>query len=94
MAKTGTTLDITLDLQGREEVEQIKDYYIGRRVLLIHSFDANCPVSDFSKGTIVEVDDIGTLLCRFDSGIQFGILPDVDMFRELDQKELEEEYQR
>lgn len=87
-------LDVTLDVQGHKDIQIIKDYYIGRRVLLIHSEDEDSPIDDFSKGTVIEVDDIGTLLCRFDSGILFGILPDVDIFRELEENELIEEYRR
>ena len=48
-------------------------------------------VDDNTRGTVLTVDDIGTLHCDFDTGSMIGIIPGEDSFRKLTEEELAEE---
>ena len=48
-------------------------------------------VSDNTRGTVMAVDDIGTLHCQFDNGRSLGLIPGEDSFRKLTEEELAEE---
>ena len=41
------------------------------------------PVPAGTKGTVVAVDDIGTLHVKFDNGRALGICPEVDKFHKI-----------
>lgn len=72
--------------------ERYKEQYKpGTRILLLHMGSDPRPVPDNSKGTVIAVDDIGTIHCRFDCGRSLGVIPDEDSFRALTPEELEEE---
>ena len=49
------------------------------------------PIEDNTRGTVMTVDDIGTLHCDFDNGRSLGIVPGEDSFRRLTDEELAEE---
>ncbi len=49
------------------------------------------PIADNTRGTVIGVDDIGTLHCSFDNGRSLGIVPSEDSFRKLTDTELAEE---
>ena len=66
-------------------------YPPGTRVLLLHMGDDPRPVEDNMRGTVIGVDDIGTLHCDFDNGRRLGIVPGEDSFRKLTDEELAEE---
>ena len=36
-----------------------------------------------TKGTVIAVDDMGTVHCNFDNGRSFGICPEVDSFHKI-----------
>ena len=38
------------------------------------------PISPGTKGTVLMVDDMGTVHCAFDNGRQLGLVPVVDRF--------------
>ena len=48
-------------------------------------------VDDNTRGTVLTVDDIGTLHCKFDNGRTLGLIPSEDSFRKLTEEELAEE---
>ena len=48
-------------------------------------------VEDNTRGTVLTVDDIGTLHCKFDNGRTLGLIPSEDSFRKLTEEELAEE---
>ena len=48
-------------------------------------------VEDNTRGTVLTVDDIGTLHCKFDNGRSLGLIPSEDSFRKLTEEELAEE---
>jgi hypothetical protein len=59
--------------------------------MLLHMGDDPRPIEDNTRGTVVCVDDIGTVHCNFDNGRRLGLVPGEDQFRRLTQEELAEE---
>lgn len=51
-------------------------------------------VEDDTCGTVLAVDDIGTLHCHFDNGRSLGLIPGEDSFRKLTEEELAEEQEQ
>lgn len=76
---------------SRQAEQYKKDYPPGTRVVLIHMGADHNPISDNTRGTVIGVDDIGTLHCSFDNGRSLGIVPSEDSFRKLTDTELMEE---
>ena len=76
----------------RRQAERYKqDYPKGTRVLLLSMGNDPRPVEDNTRGTVMAVDDIGTVHCKFDNGRQLGLIPGEDSFRRLTQEELQTE---
>ncbi len=75
-----------------QKAERYKaSYPPGTRILLLQMGDDPHPIEAGTRGTVVAVDDIGTLHCHFDNGRQLGIVPGEDTFRKLTEEELTEE---
>lgn len=69
---------------SRGRIEFYKEHYPrGTRVLLDSMGDDPRPVPPGTKGTVVAVDDIGTVFVNFDNGRQLGICPEVDKFHKI-----------
>lgn len=66
-------------------------YPEGTRILLLHMGDDPRPVEDNMRGTVITVDDMFAIHCKFDNGRQLGIIPGEDSFRKLTDEELAEE---
>ena len=76
----------------RRQAERYKqDYPKGTRVLLLSMGNDPRPVEDNTRGTVMAVDDIGTVHCKFDNGRQLGLIPGEDSFRKLTREELQTE---
>ena len=74
------------------QAQRYKELYPkGTRILLLHIGDDPRPVEDDMRGTVMFVDDMSTVHCRFDNGRQLGIIPGEDSFRKLTDEELAEE---
>lgn len=58
-------------------------YPKGTRVRLDRMGDDPHPIPPGTKGTVVQVDDIGTIHCTFDNGRSLGIVPDEDSFHKI-----------
>ena len=67
------------------------EYPSGTRIMLLSMGQDINPVRNNTRGTVMAVDDIGTLHCRFDNGRSLGIIPGEDSFRKLTEEELAEE---
>lgn len=68
-----------------------EQYPPGSRVCLDGMGDDPYPVPSGTKGTVVTVDDMGTVHCEFDNGRSLGICPEVDSFHKIyEQTESEE----
>ena len=67
------------------------EYPSGTRIMLLSMGNDIHRVKDNTRGTVIAVDDIGTLHCNFDTGAMIGIIPSEDSFRKLTEEELAEE---
>jgi len=77
---------------SRERIRRLQrvNYTEGTRILLLHMEDP-WPVPDNTRGTVDHVDDAGQIHCRFDDGRYLAVVPGVDRFRRLTEKELSDE---
>lgn len=66
-------------------------FHPGDRVILIHMNDDPFPVPDGTRGTVMHVDDAGQVHVRWDTGSGLAVIPGVDDFRHLTEKEFTEE---
>ena len=74
------------------KAKDVKEKYPeGTRIVLLYMSDPFSPIDPQTRGTVLSVDDIGTLHCRFDNGRHLGVVPGEDSFRKLTAAELEEE---
>ena len=75
----------------RRRAQMIKDRYpAGTRIMLLHMGNDPNPIAPNTRGTVVAVDDIGTVHCDFDNGRSLGIVPGEDTFRTLTAEEIAE----
>lgn len=73
----------------RWQAERAKKMYPpGTRIELISMNDPYSPVPRGTRGSVVVVDDIGTLHMKWDNGQSLGIVPGEDSFRVLAQDEI------
>ena len=79
------------DRLHRQAQRYKQEYPAGTRIQLLHMGNDPRPVEDNMRGTVVAVDDIGTIHCKFDNGRQLGIVPGEDSFRALTEAELTQE---
>ena len=69
---------------SRETVERLKQQYpVGTRIVLRKMEDFQAPPIG-TKGTVQGVDDIGSLLVKWDNGRTLGIIVGEDEFKVLD----------
>ena len=69
---------------SRETAESIRrEYPAGTRVELIRMDDAQAPPAG-TKGTVLGVDDTGSLLMRWDNGSGLNVVYSEDLVRKLD----------
>ena len=65
--------------------EQLRSTYpAGSRIVLVQMGDDPRPVPPGTKGTVVAVDDMGTVHCLFDNGRRLGLIPGEDVFRKIE----------
>jgi hypothetical protein len=66
------------------ELQNLKTKYpVGTRIELVEMDDIQSPQPG-TLGTVIGVDDIGSLLVRWDNGSGLNLLPEIDHFRKLD----------
>lgn len=76
----------------RRKTEYLKKVYpCGTRIVLNSMGDDPRPIESGTRGTVVVVDDIGTVHCEFDNGRSLGLIDGEDDFRTLTAQELAEE---
>lgn len=69
---------------SRGRIEFYKEHYPrGTRVQLDSMSDDPRPIPSGTKGTVVAVDDVGTVHVNFDNGRSLGICPEVDSFHKI-----------
>ena len=65
----------------KKVVQMYKEIYKkGTRVECISMDDHYCPIAPGTKGTVVMVDDIGTIHMKWDNGRTLGLVPGEDQF--------------
>ncbi len=63
-----------------KRVQRIKDRYkVGTRIRLIRMDDIQAPPPG-TEGTVTGVDDVGSILMRWDNGCGLNIVPEEDEF--------------
>jgi len=68
-------------------VEFYKNAYpSGTRIQLDNMGDDPNPISSGTKGSVICVDDMGTLHCKFDNGRSLGMCPEVDSFHKIEEQ--------
>lgn len=68
-------------MNNRRQVERIKEKYpIGTRIELLSTMDDIQGVERGTKGTVVGVDDMGTIHMKWDNGRGLGLIPGEDNF--------------
>ena len=67
------------------------EYPSGTRIMLLSMGEDMHRVEDNMRGTVIAVDDMGTLYCKFDNGRAPGLIPREDSFRKLTAEELADE---
>lgn len=76
-----------MQMMERACVRSYKENYPkGTRVQLDSMGDDPRPVPPETKGTVVAVDDIGTVFVVFDNGRQLGICPEVNRFHKISEQ--------
>lgn len=71
-------------MNNRKQVERIKERYpIGTRIELLSTMDDIQGVEKGIKGTVIGVDDIGTIHMKWDNGRGLGLIPGEDNFKVL-----------
>lgn len=65
----------------KEFVKRLKEEYPkGARIVLDYMSNDPRPIDSGTKGTVICVDDIGTVHCNFDNGRRLGLIPGEDSF--------------
>jgi hypothetical protein len=78
-------------LNNRNQVEKIKKMYpAGTRIELLSTMDDQQGVEKGTKGTVILVDDIGTIHMKWDNGRGLGLIPGEDNFKVLSRPQEEE----
>ena len=69
---------------SKETVERIRaEYPVGSRVELVRMDDVQAPPPG-TKGTVLGVDDIGSLLMKWDNGSSLNVVYGEDIVHKLD----------
>lgn len=76
-------------LRRQAEINK-KLYPVGTRIEMDHMNDPFAPIPNGTKGTVVLVDDFGTLHMRWDNGRTLGINTDEDSFHVITGEEQDE----
>lgn len=76
---------------NRKRIESIKQRYPeGTRICVDSMGDDPRPIESGTKGTVIWVDDIGTVHCNFDNGRRLGLIVGEDSFHVIQQEEVQE----
>lgn len=76
---------------NRKRIESIKQRYPeGTRICVDSMGDDPRPIEPGTKGTVIWVDDIGTVHCNFDNGRRLGLIVGEDSFHVIQQEEVQE----
>lgn len=69
-------------ITNKAQVDRLKNQYpSGTRIEPLSSMNDIQPIESGSKGTVIAVDDIGTIHMRWDNGRGLGLIPGEDHFK-------------
>ena len=69
-------------------INAVREKYSPGTVIIVDEMrEERYPVPPGSKATVRFVDDIGTINCAFENGRQLGVLPDIDEFHRMEEKD-------
>lgn len=72
-----------MDDTSRQRLKVLRTQYpAGCKVELVHMEDSQAPMRG-TKGTVVHIDDIGTIHVAWKNGSTLGIIPGIDLIRKL-----------
>lgn len=70
-----------MPVAARPDIEHLRfEYPAGSEIILMYMDDIQAPPPG-TKGTVVFVDDAGTIHVKWETGSSLGLIPDVDKFR-------------
>ena len=82
-------------LMNEDKVEMVKALYPpGTRIKLVAMGYDPRPIPSGMKGTVVSVDDIGTIHCSFDNGRRLGLIYGEDFFHKIRPQSRDERLRR
>lgn len=67
----------------RQQIEILKALYPAGTRIELFSMEDSQAIPRGSKGTVVAVDDAGTIHMNWDNGRTLGLIPGVDSFRKI-----------
>ena len=80
-------------IYSEKKLELLRQRYTeGTRICLDHMEDL-CPVESGTKGTVIGVDDIGSIMVKWDNGRTLNLLPDEDKFHVVNQEQIQTDEQ-
>lgn len=66
---------------SREQIERLRKQYPAGTVVELEAMqDSQAPPAG-TFGTVLGVDDAGSILCRWQNGLSLSLIPEVDDFR-------------
>lgn len=78
-------------MNNRNQVKRIKKMYpAGTRIELLSTMDDMQAVEKGTRGTVIGVDDIGTVHMKWDNGRGLGLIPGEDEFKVLSRPQEDE----
>lgn len=78
---------------NKEKIKSLKAIYPKETRLLLEKMQGENDMPTGLRGTVCLVDDIGQIHMNWDNGRSLAINPEIDTYRKLTQRELEEETQ-
>lgn len=84
-----------MNYPGREIVERLrKEYPQGTRIRLLEMDDSQAPPIG-TEGTVLDVDDIGSLVVHWDNGSSLNVVYEIDRVEKINRKDsLNEKFQQ
>ena len=68
-------------MPSRTRLEALRQRYVGKRIELEYTSDAYTNLKPGDQGTVWGVDDIGSLMIKWDSGSNLSMIPGEDRVR-------------
>lgn len=79
-------------MYDKNRVNRIKEMYQpGTRIMLDSMGNDPCPIEPGSCGTVIGVDDMGSIMMKWDNGRGLSLIPDEDSFHIIQQEEISEQ---